>query len=103
MPGDRVTYLLLSVLEILGNLGIVEVVHLVHHADGRVDNGEGAEGSSALAKAQAKMQQGLSSNDVEHALVTTLITTMGEDHVVLRGRIETDGSNGTGRHNEAIH
>ena len=38
--------------EVLRDLGVVEVVHLVHHANGRIDDGEGAKGSRALAKAQ---------------------------------------------------
>ena len=39
-------------LKVLCDLGVVEIVHLVHHANGRIDDGEGAKGSRALAKAQ---------------------------------------------------
>ena len=46
-------------LEILRNLGVVEVVHLVHHADGTINDGEGAERSRTLAKTQTEMQQRL--------------------------------------------
>ena len=90
-------------LEVFRNLRIVEVVHFVHHADSRVDDGKSTEGTSTLAKAQAKMQQGLGVHNVEHALVTTLVTTMGEDHVVLNGRIEANGSNSTSCHDETVY
>lgn len=36
--------------EVFGDFCVVEVVHLVDHADGGVDDGEGAEGASAFAK-----------------------------------------------------
>ena len=36
-------------LEIFGDLRILEVVHLVHHADSRVDDGESTEGPWSLA------------------------------------------------------
>lgn len=42
--------------EIFGDAGVVEVVHLVHHTDGGVDDGESAEGTSAFTKTEAKME-----------------------------------------------
>ena len=39
-------------LEVLCDLGVVEIVHLVHHANGRIDDGEGAKGSRALSETQ---------------------------------------------------
>ena len=48
------------------------------------------------------MQEGFGINDVEHHLMTRLIATMGEDHIVLSSGIESDGSQGTGRHDKDI-
>ena len=36
-------------LEVFGDLRIVEVVHLVHHTDGRIDDRESTEGTCSLA------------------------------------------------------
>ena len=90
------------VLEVLGNIGVLEVVHLVHHADGGVDDGEGAEGTSALAETEAEMEQGFGTDDVEHPAVAALVAAMGEDHIVLGGRIESDGSEGASSHDKAV-
>ena len=40
---------------------------------------------------------------VEHALMTALVAAMGEYHIILSGRIETNGSDGTCRHDETIY
>ena len=88
--------------EVFGDVSVVEVVHLVHHADGGVDDGEGAEGTSALAETEAEMEQGFGTDDVEHPAVAALVATMREDHIVLSGRIESDGSEGAGSHDKAV-
>jgi len=95
--------LVVSGLEVLGDVGGVKVVHLVDHADRRGDDGVGAQGTGTLAQAQPQVEDGLGMDDVEHAAVTALITAVGEDHVVLGGWIESDGSDGTGRHDKAIY
>ena len=33
-------------LEVFGDLGIIEVVHLIHHTDSGVNDGEGTKGTS---------------------------------------------------------
>ena len=78
--------------EVFGDVGVVEVVHLVHHADGGIDNGESAESTSTFAKTEAKMEQGLGIYDIKHHLMAAFIATMGENHIVLRGWIKSDGS-----------
>ena len=36
-------------LEVFGDLCLLEIIHLVHHTDGGVDEGIGAEGTCPLA------------------------------------------------------
>ena len=45
-------FFLFLYLEILGDLGVVEVVHFIDHPDGRVDDREGTEGTSTLTESQ---------------------------------------------------
>ena len=48
------------------------------------------------------MEQGFGTDDVEHPAVAALVAAMREDHIVLSGRIESDGSEGTGGHDKAV-
>ena len=43
-------------LEIFGNLCILEVIHLVHHADGGVDDREGTESASSFTQTETEME-----------------------------------------------
>ena len=40
--------------EVFGDVSVVEVVHLVHHADGGVDDGEGTKSAGAFAETEAE-------------------------------------------------
>ena len=88
--------------EIFGDVCVVEVVHFVHHAHCAVDDGEGAEGASALAELQSEAEQWARIHELEHAPVSALVAAVAEHHVGQRLGIEARRSECTGRHDEAV-
>ena len=81
---------------------MVKIIHFVHHSDSRVNKRKSTERTRSFTQPHAQGKERFGTQRVKHPTVTTLVTTMTEDHICLRFRIESAGSQSTSRHDETI-
>ena len=75
--------------EVFCDVGVVKVVHFVHHPNCAVYDGKGAESSGALSETHPQAQQRLSMHQIEHPLVSAFVPTVSEDGVVEDGGMKS--------------